>query len=799
MIVYTATKQKFVDDVRANAIADIIEGEVSRKLNRNSPRNEFVSWQNSLRYMFQVLVDPEIPASAGVSIEYNIPLTNRRVDFILTGKDANRQDTAVIVELKQWQEAQITSKDAIVKTRFQHGVKETNHPSYQAWSYAALIEDYNQTVRDEAITLQPCAYLHNMKTADVICDDFYAEHIKKAPVFISPDALKLAEFLKQSVKYGDSDNIMYRIEHGKIKPSKNLADALVSMLDGNPEFLMIDEQKLVYETALDLAHKAQQGQKQTLIVKGGPGTGKSVVAINLLAELTKRELLTQYVSKNAAPREVFKKMLTGSRKKTHIDNMFKGSGSYIDTPENTFGALLVDEAHRLNEKSGLYGNLGENQIKELINASHFNIFFIDEAQRVTLKDIGSTKVINQWADSLKSIVTELDLSSQFRCNGSDGYLAWIDNTLRIRETANSTLEDIDYDVKVFDDPNELRKAIFAKNRVNNKARMVAGYCWDWVSKKDKDAMDIIIPEHDFEAQWNLTDDGSLWLIAEKSVEQVGCIHTCQGLELDYIGVIIGNDFIIRDGEVVVQPLEHPGRDKALSGIRGRLKKEPEVALAAATEVIKNTYRTLMTRGQKGCFIYCTDQETLEHFQKITSRQLAPEEPAELDSASLYKGLDLPVVNFEQAKPYQGYVPIFDLEVAAGDFSDQQGVEQPHEHEWVQLPEHINTTEGMFVTRVVGESMNRRIINGSWCLFKANPGGSRNGKIVLVQHRDIEDPDHGGTYTVKTYHSEKTEEDGVLVNGRVVLTPETNAYGYVPIVLQDTREYLVVVGEFLLVL
>ena len=238
--------------------------------------------------------------------------------------------------------------------------------------------------RNESIALLPCAYLHNMKARDAINDDFYAEHIKKAPVFISPDAIK---------------HTMYRIEHGKIKPSKNLADALASMLDGNPEFLMIDEQKLVYETALDLAHKAQLGNKQTLIVKGGPGTGK----------------------------------------KTHID-----------TPENTFGALLVDEAHRLNEKSGLYGNLGENQIKELINASRFNVFFIDEAQRVTLKDIGSIQTIHQWADKCQSTVTELDLVSQFRCNGSDGYLAWIDNSLQIRETANPTLEDIDYDVKVFD-------------------------------------------------------------------------------------------------------------------------------------------------------------------------------------------------------------------------------------------------------------------------------------------------------------------------------------------------------------
>jgi phage repressor protein C with HTH and peptisase S24 domain len=204
----------------------------------------------------------------------------------------------------------------------------------------------------------------------------------------------------------------------------------------------------------------------------------------------------------------------------------------------------------------------------------------------------------------------------------------------------------------------------------------------------------------------------------------------------------------------------------------------EAALMAATEVIKNTYRTLMTRGQKGCFIYCTDQETREYFQQIASRQL------------------------ERAKPYQGYAPIFDLEIAAGGFSDQQFLENvgnPEESEWFQLPDHINTTQGMFVNRVVGESMNKRIINGSWCLFKANPGGSRNGKIVLVQHRDIEDPDHGGTYTVKTYHSEKIEEDDTMVNQRIVLKPETNAYGYVAIEINSMSCDVMVLGELLIVL
>ena len=791
MIVYSATKREFIDDVRSNKIAGIIENEVLRKLNRNSPRNERISWENSLQFMSQILWDDGIPSSAGVAIEYNLPMTNRRVDFILTGKDPEHNDTAIIVELKQWQDVEKTHKDAIVRTRLQRGEVETNHPSYQAWSYAALIEDYNETVRKESIRLQPCAYLHNLKSRSVIDDPFYSSHTEKAPVFVSQDALKLSEFLKQHVKYGDSNNIMYRIEHGVIKPSKNLADAMASMLAGNSEFLMIDEQKLVYETALDLAHKAQHGKKQTLIVKGGPGTGKSVVAINLLGELTNREMLVQYVSKNAAPRAVFKEKLTCSKKKTHIDQMFKGSGAYIEVEPNQFGALIVDEAHRLNEKSGLYSNLGENQIKELIAASQFNIFFIDEAQRVTLSDIGTINEIKLWANKLGSIVTELELVSQFRCNGSDGYLAWVDNSLQIRETANPTLEDIDYEVKIFDDPNQLRAAIVEKNRVSNKARLVAGYCWDWASKKDKSAFDIVIPEFNFKARWNLDEDGSLWLIAPHSVEQIGCIHTCQGLELDYIGVIIGNDFVIRDGVAITDAGKRSSRDKSIRGFKKLLKEEQDKAKQLTSEIIKNTYRTLMTRGQKGCYIFCTDKETREYFKVIANRQGQVTNDVTTD----YPGLDLNVVSFEEAKPYKTHVPIYDLQAAAGGFSDFQIME---ECQWVELPNHINVSEGMFVMQVIGESMNRRIPNGSWCLFKANPGGTRNGKVVLVQHREIEDPDQGGEYTVKVYSSEKVLEEGVVVNSKISLKPDSTSFGYKPIVFERDLEDLVILGEFLVV-
>jgi hypothetical protein len=221
-----------------------------------------------------------------------------------------------------------------------------------------------------------------------------------------------------------------------------LTDSMVGMLKGQPEYIMIDDQKVTYETALQLAGKANINQKEVFIVKGGPGTGKSVVAINLLVELTKRGLLAKYVLKNAAPKAVYESESTGTLRKTVIFNMFGGSGAYIETDANQFDTLIVDEAHRLNKKSGLYGNNGLNQIKEIIYASQSTVFFIDEDQRIHLKDIGSIETIRAWAGAAGANVHEMELSSQFRCAGSDGYISWLDHILQIRETANTTLEGI---------------------------------------------------------------------------------------------------------------------------------------------------------------------------------------------------------------------------------------------------------------------------------------------------------------------------------------------------------------------
>jgi DUF2075 family protein/DNA replication protein DnaC len=615
MIVYSEKKSKFHDDIFSNNISGIILDKYESATGGRVGESELLSWSNSLQYMDRVLNDSVIPDEAGISIEYHIPRTTKRIDFIITGQDTQMSDSAIIIELKQWSSAKLTNKDAIVKTRFRHGEVETAHPSYQAWSYKMLLEDFNETVDKEDIKLYPCAYLHNYEVDDVIQNNFYEDHIKNAPLFLKDDTRKLREFIKQHIKHGDRNEIMYRIDHGRIRPSKSLADKLSSMLSGNKEFIMVDDQKVVYENARNLFPQTDnQTGKNVLIVEGGPGTGKTVVAINLLVNALENQLIPQYVTRNSAPRLVYEQKLTGSFKKSHISNLFSSSGTFHSVEPNMFDVLIVDEAHRLNAKSGIFKHLGENQIKEIIKASKTSIFFIDEDQRVTIDDIGDKQEIWNHAKSLGANVVELKLESQFRCNGSNGYLAWLDQVLQIRKTANTIIQDIEYDFQVFDDPQKLHDVITERNRLNNKARVLAGYCWKWVSKRQPLLKDIKIGN--YEATWNLDEDGQAWIIQPDSVSEVGCIHTSQGLEVDYVGVIIGPDLIVRDGKIVTVPEARASTDRSIRGWKKQIKEGDEKEVRERLDlIIKNTYRTLMTRGQKGCYVFSSDQETNEYFKE----------------------------------------------------------------------------------------------------------------------------------------------------------------------------------------
>lgn len=611
MIVYNDNKRQFVEDVRNNEIATKILALVrSKGLNAGQDR-EFDAWHNSMQFMRNIVDDRDIDDDVQIAIEYAIPQTSKRVDFIIVGADDDNRDNIVIVELKQWSEAEVVDDQMhySVKTYVAKDKRIVAHPSYQAFSYAKLLTNYSQYIQDQKIGLYPCSYLHNYRPEfkSALSSEIYKEWYTAAPFFIRDETRQFAAFVKKYVtrksKRGD---LLYEIEEGRIRPTKSLQDALSDMVLGNPVFDLLDEQAVCYDMCIKTMLQCKKdGKKRTIVIQGGPGTGKSVLAVNLLTALIGKAFNTAYVTKNSAPRQAFLSLLTDNKanRVVDIEHLFRSPFRLSSVPANGYDCLIVDEAHRLVKK--MYGDWsGENQVKEVIEASLFSVFLIDEDQAVTTKDIGSVDEIRKWCEALGSrmIMNEdTRLVSQFRCNGSDAYIQFIDNILqRAQETVPVSVRELNYVFRVFDSAVEMREALREKNAVANKARMVAGYCYDWNVIHNRGEIDIFLPDG-FTAQWNLKND-KIWAINPSSFEQVGCIHTAQGLEFDYVGVLIGRDLSYdpETGRIVTDKTKI-SRDDNSSGIR----TAPD---AEARRLILNTYKTLLTRGQKGCFVYCEDDK-----------------------------------------------------------------------------------------------------------------------------------------------------------------------------------------------
>ncbi len=617
MIIYQGTKKQFSEDVFQGLIAEKLEETFRKRHIAGGSRAEENSWINSLPKIDSVLKYANLPDDSEVALEYQIPTTSKRIDFMIAGKDDKNDNYIYVIELKQWEEAKKTSLDNCVETYTGGANRVVQHPCTQIYNYTKLLENINECVRSNNISLLPACYLHNYKNEYVgeLKDKRYDFYVKQVPMFFLHDAEKFAAYLKEHIKKKPDSRLFEMIEHGKLKPSKALQDAVLPMLQGKKEFYMIDEQQVAYSYILETVKQAlKTGKKYTIVVQGGPGTGKSVIAVSLLAELLHEGYSTSYVSKNSAPRNVYSKLMTeGHKSKSYIKELFKGSGSFVDEKENRYDCLLVDEAHRLNDRSGLYRNLGENQIKEIIMASKVSVFFLDEEQIVHVNDIGSVEEIRRWAEYCHSELKcneNLKLTSQFRCNGSDSYIAFLDNLLQIRETANTSLDkELEFDFRVYDDPCLMREDLRKLNEINNKARMVAGYTYDWKSKIDPTQMDILLP-NGFKAQWNFHSTDT-WAIDKDSFDQIGCIHTCQGLEFDYIGVIIGKDLRCEDGKVITDVTKRSNNDQSIKGLKKDFKRSH-----VAERIIKDTYKVLMTRGQKGCFIYCEDKALANHVKEM---------------------------------------------------------------------------------------------------------------------------------------------------------------------------------------
>jgi len=427
MLAYLANKAQFLDD--AHVIEDLVRDAVREGLGIGVSQNEYVSWRNSLgNGMSHIIASPEIPDDAGIAIEYQINKMKNRIDFIVSGKNSEGKDSIVIVELKQWTDVDYSELAEHVNTFVGQKKRDVVHPSYQARSYASLLEMYNEYVYETPVKVTSCAYLHNCPELTVVNDSRYEEALRNTPVFIKGQKNEIVRLISDSIKSGDGVELLRKIDSSPTRPSLQLSEAVSKMLQGKEAFVLIDEQKTVLETIVKAANDGIEGSKQVIIVRGGPGTGKSVVAINALSRLMGLRLIARYVTPNAAPRAVFEVNLKGSFKGGEIRELFSGSGNFTGIEENDFDLLIVDEAHRLKLRTQ-YSKGGDNQIREIINASKTSVFFIDEAQKVTWKDIGEVSQIEEFANLMNANVQHLELKSQFRCNGSDGYITWMDKSL----------------------------------------------------------------------------------------------------------------------------------------------------------------------------------------------------------------------------------------------------------------------------------------------------------------------------------------------------------------------------------
>lgn len=617
MILFSCLKKEFIEAINYGVISNRVYYAYKQKMGKKTKLSQIKSWANSLPFMKDILID--LPDDVGITIEYGIPLTSKMVDVIISGYDENKKPVIILVELKQWEYVyDVRDRDAVVKTLI--GSKEINslHPSYQVLSYKELMQNYNVNIDINKVNIIPLVYLHNydLRSDDDILNKKFAPYYKKALMFGKNDIDELKSYIHDNIKFGDNLEVMQMIDNSEIKPTKKLLDVIGNVLETKKEFLLLDEQKVIMEEISKYAYMSfTDNKKRVMIIKGGPGTGKSVLAINALGELLSIGLMGAYVSKNMAPRAVYKTMVLNGDKKISINELFKGSGFFFRDKCNKYDFLLIDEAHRLQEKSGLHNNIGENQIKEIINAARLSVFFVDEKQIVTLKDIGRIANIKDWAKFYEALVIEMELNSQFRCNGSDNYLDFIDKLLYNKREKNC----FNFDFQVMDSPHDLRELVIEKN-TNNNARLVAGYCWTRNGKNADNQNYCDIKIDDFEMSWNLKH-GEPFAIRENAINEIGCIHNVQGLEFDYIGVIIGPDLKYREGKIITDCKERASTEKSLYGLYVLMKKDKTYYQNLADTIIRNTYRVLLTRGIKGCYVYCIDKKLQKYLKKVIKEKI----------------------------------------------------------------------------------------------------------------------------------------------------------------------------------
>jgi DUF2075 family protein len=620
MLIYQSTTDSFINDVRENRLTDIMSDNYYSICGRRPGPTESASWQNSMPRIRDVVELSELHDNM-IALEYVLPYSQEsRIDVLLFGDDGAKKDNMVLIEVKQWTDVKATENDGnFVETYVGQRTRVVPHPAQQTKGYAEYLKNFIKEFSGEhPINLFSCSYCHNYtkKEDEGLFAGKYEDLLKEYPVYGKTDLTELAGKIKALLSKGHGFEVFNRFMQSAVEPSKKLLENTAKIISNEPVFSLINEQIVAKNLIWSKIRKAQKTKtKSVVIVNGGPGTGKSVIALNILAEAALKGKKVFYGCKSKPFLEGLKHIV-GEEGEQLFSNLYRFLPSRVK--ENELDVVLIDEAHRI-EKSSNYQytrNIDRTdipQIEQLIRCAKTTVFFIDDKQNVRSQETGHTILIKEHAKKAGCSLDEVELLTQFRCMGSNNYLEWLEYVLGYDNNPKTFFKNEIFDFRIFDSPAELYKAIMKKEEKKaNSARLVAGYCWPWSNPKSDGSLvnDVVIG--DFAMPWEAKDGFPLkkgipkwyqWAYKPGGIDQIGCIYTVQGFEFEYIGVIIGNDLKYNDKTDRLEGDINATADPTLR--RGPDKFE---------SYVRNIYRVLLTRGLKGCYVSFTDKGTEKYFR-----------------------------------------------------------------------------------------------------------------------------------------------------------------------------------------
>lgn len=630
-IIYSESQEVFYEEVLRNQVAPKMREATEKYGSAYISDSEYRSWQNSPRAVKNLL---ELSGIKGtfVTFEYLVPYTQKRIDCLLYGRDAYDKGYVVHIELKQWDSVRATNIEGnFIETYTGRPNNRVPHPSQQVKGYHDYLSGFVRVFEYNELGLFGCAYCHNYEWRgdEGLYDPIYHDIIKEHPVYAGNQIDDLAEKLREYLSKGNGLEVFNKFMLSPINPSRKLMESASNIVANKSDFTLIDEQIVARNTIIDKIRNARRsGEKSVILIKGGPGTGKTVIALHVLSEIAADDYNRSvfFATKSKPLLEGIKNRLgRGNNARLLFTNLNQYIPSRVD--EDSVDVLIIDEAHRIGKTPNSqftksYDRTDLAQVETLIRAAKTSVFFIDDKQVIRSLEIGNTELIKGFARKYNCTIEEEELVSQFRCNGSNNYLDWVEKVLDndIDDDEPPAL-DGSFNFRVMDSPQELYNSLVNMNqREGVTARLTAGFCWDWSKTLDENGelvKDVKIGG--FAMPWETHGDigrppeGYVkwyeWAYLPEGIKQVGCIYTAQGFEFDYIGVIIGDDLKFNPLTNQLETDISATRDPVLR--RGRDKFDGYV---------RNIYRVLMTRGLKGCYVYCTDKATSSYFKRMINNQ-----------------------------------------------------------------------------------------------------------------------------------------------------------------------------------